>query len=116
MPTGTYKATGVARDSLGDSGTWNFDLTVVAAKLLQAAPRSGRATTGRVFTSQLQVVGAHGAVTYAQSAGGLDLKVSSSGKISAAATLPAATYKATGTARDTLGDTGDWSFGVDGGG
>ena len=54
--------------------------------------------------------GSHGTVTYAQSTGTSDLKVSSSGKISAAATLAAGTYKATGIARDTYGDTGAWSF------
>jgi lipoate synthase len=106
----TYKATGVIRDVLGDSGTWSFELTVVATNLTQAAPDKARIATGKTFTGQLQVAGAHGTLTYAQSAGGLDLKVSSSGKISAAATLTAGTYKATGTARDTLGDTGTWSF------
>ncbi|MGO9965440.1 MAG: beta strand repeat-containing protein [Acidimicrobiales bacterium] len=110
LVAGTYKATGVVRDVLGDSGTWSFDLRVVATKLTQVAPMTASTKTGMAFTGQLQVAGAHGAVTYAQSSGGLDLKVSSSGKISAAATLAAGTYKATGTARDRLGDTGDWSF------
>ena len=110
LAAGTYKATGVARDFLGDNGTWEFDLTVVATRLTQGAPDKATTTTGEAFTGQLQTAGAHGAVTYAQSAGGLDLKVSSSGQVSAAATLPAGTYRAAGTARDSLGDTGDWSF------
>jgi hypothetical protein len=107
---GSYKATGIARDVLGDSGTWSFDLTIVATKLTQVAPDTARTTTGKGFTGQLQVSGVHGTVTYAQSTGGLDIKVSSSGKISAAASLTAGIYRAGGSARDTLGDTGNWSF------
>ena len=110
LVAGTYKATGTARDSLGDTGTWSFDLTVVATKLLQAAPDSARITTGKAFSDQLGISGAHGTVTYAQSGGAPRLVVSSSGEVSAAATLVAGTYKATGTARDSLGDTGTWSF------
>ena len=110
LVAGTYKATGTARDTLGDTGTWSFTLTVVARKLTQAAPDTATSKAGKTFTGQLEVSGAHGTVTYAQSSGALDLEVSSSGKISAAATLVAGTYKATGTARDTLGDTGTWSF------
>jgi putative sterol carrier protein len=110
LVAGTYKATGTARDTLGDTGTWSFTLTVVARKLTQAAPDTATNKAGKTFTGQLEVSGAHGTVTYAQSSGALDLEVSSSGKISAAATLVAGTYKATGTARDTLGDTGTWSF------
>ena len=110
LVAGTCKATGTARDTLGDTGTWSFALTVVATKLSQVAPTSATSTAGKAFTGQLKVSGSHGAVTYAQSTGALDLRVSSSGKISVAATLVAGTYKATGTARDTLGDTGTWSF------
>jgi putative sterol carrier protein len=110
LVAGTYKAAGTARDTLGDTGTWSFALTVVATRLSQVAPTSATSTAGKAFTGQLKVSGSHGAVTYAQSTGALDLRVSSSGKISVAATLVAGTYKATGTARDNLGDTGTWSF------
>ena len=107
---GTYKATGTVRDSLGDTGTWSFALTVVATRLTQVAPDTATITTAKTFTGRLGVSGAHGTVTYAQSSGALDLKVSSSGSISTATNLVAGTYRATGTARDTLGDTGSWSF------
>ena len=82
----------------------------MATKLTQLAPDTAMTSTGKGFTGQLEVSGAHGVVTYAQSTGAPHLKVSSSGKISAAATLAAGTYKAQGTARDILGDTGTWSF------
>jgi hypothetical protein len=110
LATGTYKATGTARDSLGDTGTWSFALTVTSTRITQIAPTAARTPTGKAFNDQLELSGAHGNVTYAQSTGALVLKVSSSGKVSAPATLVAGAYKATGSARDTLGDTGTWSF------
>ncbi|MGD0943054.1 MAG: hypothetical protein ABR972_02100, partial [Acidimicrobiales bacterium] len=110
LPAGTYKATGTARDTHGDVGSWSFTLTVGVHGLTQVAPTSARTTTGTAFTAQLKVSGSHGAVTYTQSAGAPELKVSSSGTVSASVSLPAGTYKATGTARDTHGDVGSWSF------
>jgi hypothetical protein len=85
-------------------------LTVKANKLTQVDLTKATTTTGKPFTGQLKVSGSHGTVTYAQSIGAPDLKVSSSGAVSAPATLAAGTYKGAGTARDSLGDTGTWSF------
>ena len=110
LAAGTYKATGTARDSLGDTGTWSFALTVTANKLTQVAPTSGTTTPGKTFTGQLEVSSAHGTVTYSQSTGAPQLKVSASGMVSAPAWLVAGTYKAAGSARDSLGDIGTWSF------
>ena len=110
LPVGTYRAAGSVRDTLGDRGTWSFTLIVAAIKLAQLAPATGTTTTGRAFTGQLKVSGSRGTVTYAQSTGAPYLKVSSSGAISAPATLPAGTYKATGTVTDSSGGTGSWSF------
>ena len=110
MAPGAYKATGTALDSLGDTGAWSFALTVIAVKLTQVAPDTATIVTGKAFTGELEVSGAFGAVTYAQSTGAPSLTISSSGKISAPATLKAGTYKAKGTAKDTYGSTGTWSF------
>ena len=110
LAVGTYKATGTVKDTSGDTGTWSFSVTVSATKITQIAPTTGTSTTGKAFTGQLEVSGSHGTVTYAQSTGAPDLKVSSSGAVSAPATLTAGTYKATGTVKDTYGDTGTWSF------
>jgi hypothetical protein len=110
LAAGTYKATGTERDSLGDSGIWSFALTVTANKITQLAPATATTGAGKAFTDQLEVSGSHGTVTYAQSSGAPHLKVSSSGKVSAPATLAAGTYKAKGTDRDSLGDAGIWSF------
>ncbi len=110
LAAGTYKAKGTDRDSLGDSGIWSFALTVTANKITQLAPATATTGAGKAFTDQLEVSGSHGTVTYAQSSGAPHLKVSSSGKVSAPATLAAGTYKAKGTDRDSLGDAGIWSF------
>ncbi len=110
LPAGTYRAAGASKDTLGDTGTWSFALTVTPTKLTQLTPDKATITTGKAFTGQLEVSGKHGAVTYAQSTGAPHLRVSSSGQVSVAATLAAGTYKAQGTARDVLGDTGTWSF------
>jgi hypothetical protein len=110
LPAGTYKATGTTRDSADDSGAWSFALTITATRLVQLAPSAGRVTRGSAFTAQLKVSGAHGAVTYAQSSGAPQLKVSSSGALSTATGLSRGTYRASGTMRDALGDTGAWGF------
>ena len=110
LVAGTYKATGTAKDASGDAGAWSFALTVTATTLSQTAPQNVTTSTGKAFSTQLKVSGAHGVVTYAQSTGALVVKVSSAGKVSATATVLAGTYKATGSDRDSLGDTGKWSF------
>src|ERR1017187_3095715 len=110
LVAGTYKATGTLKDASGDSGTWSYSLTVTASKIAQLAPTTGTTSTGKAFTGQLKVSGSHRTVTYAQSTGAPHLTVSSSGKVSAPATLVAGTYRATGTLKDISGDTGSWSF------
>ena len=99
MPAGTYKAAGTTRDTLGDTGTWSFTLTITVTKLTQIAPTAATTPAGKAFTGQLEVSGSRGAVTYAQLSGVPDLTVSSSGAITADATLAAGIYKATGTVK-----------------
>jgi len=110
LPAGTYRASGTAKDSYGDTGSWSFTLKVAATRLLQIAPDAATTIAGKAFAAQLEVAGSHGTVTYAQSSGAPHLTVSSSGAISAPATLTAGTYRASGSTRDTLGDSGLWSF------
>ena len=110
LAAGTYKATGTAKDSLDDRGTWGFTLVVRSNKITQAAPASATAATGKAFTAQLKVSGSRGTVTYTQLTGLPHLLVSASGKVSTMSTLAAGTYKATGSVKDSLGDRGFWSF------
>jgi hypothetical protein len=110
LAPGTYTVTGTDSDTKGDTGTWSFTLTVTANKLIQVTPTTATTTPGKAFTGQLEVSGSHGTVSYAQSTGAPQLTVSSSGAVSASATLTVGTYKATGTVKDSLADTGTWSF------
>ena len=65
---------------------------------------------GTAYTSQLATAGGSGTVTYAQTSGTPQISVSSSGAISAPATLLPGVYSASGTDSDVAGDAGTWSF------
>jgi hypothetical protein len=110
LASGRYKATGTDKDGAGDTGKWTFTLTVKATGLTQVAPMSAKITSGRAFRGQLKVSGERGKVTFTQLTDAQVMTVSSSGKISAPATLAPATYIVTGTAKDKLGDSCKWSF------
>ena len=110
LAKGLYKAAGTVSDSLGDSGTWSFELIVTSETIHQLAPSRATTGVGRAFHGRIRVSGALGAVTYSQSSGAPEVRVSSSGAITASATLAKGTYKATGEARDTDDDSGNWSF------
>ncbi len=110
LKPGTYKASGTVSDSASDSGSWLFTLTVKANQLKQISPTKATTGAGTAFTAQLKVKGAHGKATFVESKGAPHLKVSSSGRISAPATLKKGTYAATGTVKDASGRTGIWSF------
>ncbi len=110
LAKGTYRAKGTESDSFGDKGSWSFTLTVEGGRLAQVTPVKASTVTGRSFTGLLKFFGQHGKLTYTQSSGAPYLRVSSSGAISAAGTLAAGTYKATGSAKDSFGDSGSWSF------
>ncbi len=110
LKKGTYAATGTVKDASGRTGIWSFTLTVKASTLKQAAPTAGRTVSGTAFTTQLEVSGGLGKVTFTQLTGAQVMTVSSTGKVSAPATLAAASYTITGTAKDTGGDTCTWTF------
>jgi hypothetical protein len=110
LPAGRYKATGTEKDSVGDAGTWTFILTVKATPLKQLAPKSATVASAKSFTDQLKVAGARGKVTFTQLTDAQIMTVSASGQIAAPPTLAPATYVVTGTAKDSLGDSCNWSF------
>jgi hypothetical protein len=110
LAAGTYTASGTDTDTYGDTGTWSYTLVVTATTITQAAPTSGSTTTGTAFTSQLEVSGSVGTVTFTQSTGKTHLTISSSGAVSTTGTLAAGTDTAAGTDKDTYGDTGTWSY------
>ncbi len=110
LPVGTYTATGTDTDPLGDTGTWSYQLTVLAGTIAQSSPTGGSVTAGSALSDQLVVTGNNGAVTFTQSAGTPQVTVSTSGAVSAPGSLPVGTYRAAGTDRDVLGDTGSWGY------
>ncbi len=110
LPVGTYRAAGTDTDPLGDTGTWSYQLTVLAGTISQSSPTGGSVTAGSALSDQLVVTGNNGAVTFSQATGDPDVTVSGSGAVSAAGELAVGTYTATGTDTDPLGDTGSWSY------
>ena len=84
----------------------------VVPTLTQVSPTAGTTTTGSAFTDQLNVTGNNGTVVYTQTTGSPSLSVSTTGAVSAPATLVAGPYTATGTDVDALGVTGTWTYTV----
>jgi hypothetical protein len=77
--------------------------------IAQSPPVSGAVLQGSAYSGQLAVTGSSGTVTFAQSSGG-DVSVSSTGVVSAPASLASGAYTASGTDSDTSGNTGTWTF------
>jgi hypothetical protein len=98
------------KDASGQTGIWSFTLTVNAGTLKQTLPITGKTISGRAFSGQLEVSGALGKVTFTQLTGARVMTVSSTGKVSAPATLAAASYTITGAAWDTGGGACTWTF------
>jgi len=114
LAAGPYTVSGTDSDTLGDSGTWGFMLTVGGNSITQTAPLTDvtTVTTSTLFSDQLEpTTNAGGAVTYVTTAPSASLSVSSSGVVTpVGAPLAAGPYTVSGTDSDTLGDTGTWSF------
>jgi hypothetical protein len=81
-----------------------------AGTLTQGAPTQGSLLEGSAFSDQLQVSGATGTVTFAQTTGSDSVAVSGSGQVSASASLAAGMYSASGTDSDLGGGTGTWTY------
>ncbi len=110
LARGLYRASGTEFDSLHDTGAWSYTLVVGATAIRQTGPARATLTVGESFSGRLSASGAHGRLTYAQSKGAPQIKVSSSGVISSGPHLAKGTYKAAGTVTDSFGDEGAWSF------
>jgi Fibronectin type III domain len=83
-----------------------------AATITQVAPTSGSATpaTSASFSSQLNVTGNVGTVTYTQTSGSPQIIVSTSGAVSTSGILAVGSYTAVGTTADTALNTGAFTF------
>ncbi len=110
LPAGTYSAGGTVSDSLGDTGTFTFTLTV--GQLVQRQPLRASVSADQSATYSVQLdVGANlGPITYAQTSGQPALVVSPTGLVTASGTLAPGTYPVAGTVTDTTGDAGTFAF------
>ena len=80
LAVGTYTATGTDTDPLGDTGTWSYQLTVLAGTISQSSPTGSSVTAGSALSDQLVVMGNNGAATFAQSTGDPQVTVSGSAR------------------------------------
>ncbi len=113
LPVGSYVARGTTSDPSGDGGTFFFNLLVTPVGTLTQASPTGATVTSAVtatFTDQLNVTGATGAVTYAQTSATPGLAVSSAGLVTPTGALAVGTYSVAGTTIDTEGDVGTFNF------
>ncbi len=112
LPLGTYTVSGTDVDSVNNSGSWTFSLTVSSSVLTQTSATSASTPTGTAYSGQLEVSGATGTVTYSEAPSGdsPDVTVSSAGVISDSAGLAAGTYTVSGNDADTANDVGTWIF------
>lgn len=110
---GSYKVSGTDTDTIGDSGTWSFTLTV-NANTITVTPGSASVNAGTAYSGQLVAHNNATTATFSQSGSSSPpgVTVSSSGAISAPDNLVAGSYTASGTVGDSLGDSGSWSFTV----
>jgi hypothetical protein len=113
LAAGSYTVSGTDSDVYGDTGTWSYTLTVDAVAINQDTPTTGNAstTTSAAFTDQLATTGQNGAVGFVTTSPNAHLVVSSSGAITTAGGVLAATsYTVSGTDSDVYGDTGTWTY------
>jgi hypothetical protein len=111
LPFGIYSASGTTSDPSGDVGVFTFTMTV--GPITQNSPTTASIISSGTptFSDQLSVSRNTGPVTFTQLTGSPSLVVSSSGLVSTnGATLPAGTYKMTGTTTDGYGDQGTFVF------
>jgi large repetitive protein len=110
-----YTVSGTDSDALGDTGTWNFTLTVLApSTIVQSGPFSNTTTTtgSKTFTDQLEPTSQSSqTVTFVTTVTNANLSVTSSGAVSTVGGyLKVGQYVVSGTDSDAAGDSGTWSY------
>lgn len=110
LTAGMYSTSGVVADTSGDTGIFNFVLTV--GTLVQRTPITSAvvSSSSSSFSQQLDVGANLGPISYVQTGGQSHLLVSSTGLVTAAGVLAKGVYVATGTTSDTTGDVGNFTF------
>ena len=112
-----YSITGTDSDQYGDTGSWNYTLTVLPSgsksTIVQTSSTASSVvnTTSSSFTAgPITVEDNTGPVTFLTTKSSTALDVSSSGLISTSGPLPVGTFTVSGTDSDAFGDTGTWTY------
>ena len=117
LAVGSYTVSGTDSDTVNDTGTWTYTLTVntnpiTTKTITQTSPTSGVTTTKASATfipGPLTVTNNVGAVTFAATSTSAGL-VLSGNQISTTGALSLGHYTISGTDNDPSGDTGTWTF------
>ena len=115
LSAGTYTASGTTSDSLEDTGTFTYTLTVSTNTIVQISPFTGNVLTNKSssFNDQLNFdsntyIGFVTCVSSSDSSP--SLIVSSSGYITTTGYLSFGTYTASGTTSDSYGNFGTFTY------
>jgi hypothetical protein len=117
IPPGTYRLNGTVTDTVNDTGSWSFTVTVnPTVTLTQNSPSPTSATvaasggyTGRLGVANEPTGG--GSITWTTTTASARITVNSTtGAISAPVTTPPGTYTVSGTEVDAFRDMGTWTF------
>ena len=76
----------------------------------QVGTRTGSVAGGTAFLGHLTFSGNTGKVTYVTIRRSADVRVTKAGVVTSPSTTQAGTFTASGSASDTAGDTGTWTF------
>ena len=109
-PVGVYNLTGTNQDSVGNTSTWAFALTISNAGITQTAPTSATLNAGTAGSVQLTTSDTNTVAFTASPPLPTGVTVSSTGLISIAATTKAGVYNLVGTTSDAPGNTGTWAL------
>ena len=113
LTVGTYTVSGTDSDTHGDTGTWNYTLTVTKRTIVCDSDGKdvNRWNSGGTFKDQLNASGWSGAIFYSATSSNPHLHISSSGVITTfGGPLAVGNYTFSGTDTDTYGDSGTWSY------
>jgi hypothetical protein len=114
LKVGTYTVSGTVTDSLGDTGTWTYTLTVTKGTINCTGDHRRDVATrnsGGGFGDHLAVSGSFETTTFNTTSTNSHLHVSSSGAITTSGgPLVPGTYTVSGTDFDPLGDAGTWTY------
>ena len=108
---GPYTVSGTFTDSLGNSGTWSFALTVTSSAIsCTPASASIAANAGTGYSGQLSCTGGTGPYSFSTGTANANVTVSGTGAIHEVGAPAVGAYTVSGTVTDSLLSSSPWSF------